>query len=113
MVYDIYIYIHILCMYVKRPQHDWNLHLPETQPPRKRQARGRRSPKLSAAAQRYDPKGWVMELLNEFTYIYIWLFIYIYISCSYFTDSCVGWIMLYQLSQSITFFNSVSGDVCH
>jgi hypothetical protein len=65
-------------MYVKRPQHDWNLHLPETQPPRKRQARGRRSPKLSAAAQRYDPKGWVMELLNEFTYIYILIWLYIY-----------------------------------
>ena len=45
--------------------------------------------------------------------IYIYGYLYIYISCSYFTDSCVGWIMLYQLSQSITFFNSVSGDVCH
>ena len=66
-------------MYVKRPQHDWNLHLPETQPPRKRQARGRRSPKLSAAAQRYDPKGWVMELLNEFTYIYIYIYILIWL----------------------------------
>ena len=49
------------------------------QPPRKRQARGRRSPKLSAAAQRYDPKGWVMELLNEFIYIYGYLYIYGYI----------------------------------